>query len=102
MTRKPLPWLTQAFGFSPLIFCSAEQYHVLRLLYRVVQWKGIRNYLILTDAGVYRTVPADSAPFLGVTGAWLAIPVAEFLTLVLTLGMHQTYFRKPGERNYLL
>ena len=40
--------------------------------------------------------------FLGVTGAWLAIPVAEFLTLVLTLGMHQTYFRKPGERNYLL
>lgn len=40
--------------------------------------------------------------FLGVTGAWLAIPVAEFLTLVITLGMHQTYFKKPGERNYLL
>ncbi len=40
--------------------------------------------------------------FLGIVGAWLAIPVAEFLTLILSIGFHRTYFLKPGERNYLL
>ena len=40
--------------------------------------------------------------FLGITGAWLAIPVAEFLTLMLALRLHRTYFIRPGERNYLL
>ena len=37
-----------------------------------------------------------------ITGAWLAIPVAEFLTLVLALQLHRTYFVRPGEKNYLL
>lgn len=40
--------------------------------------------------------------FFGITGAWLAIPVAEFLTLMLALRLHRTYFIRPGERNYLL
>ncbi len=40
--------------------------------------------------------------FLRITGAWLAIPVAEFLTLVLALRLHRTYFIRPGEKNYLL
>ncbi len=40
--------------------------------------------------------------FFGITGAWLAIPVAEFLTLVLALRLHRTYFIRPGEKNYLL
>lgn len=40
--------------------------------------------------------------FFGITGAWLAIPVAEFLTLVLALRLHRTYFVRPGEKNYLL
>ena len=39
--------------------------------------------------------------FFGITGAWLAIPVAEFLTLMLALRLHRTYFIRPGERNYL-
>ena len=40
--------------------------------------------------------------FFGITGAWLAIPVAEFLTLMLALRLHRTYFVRPGEKNYLL
>ena len=40
--------------------------------------------------------------FFEITGAWLAIPVAEFLTLMLALRLHRTYFIRPGERNYLL
>lgn len=40
--------------------------------------------------------------FFGITGAWLAIPVAEFLTLVLALRLHRTYFIRPGGKNYLL
>ena len=40
--------------------------------------------------------------FFRITGAWLAIPVAEFLTLVLALRLHRTYFVRPGEKNYLL
>ena len=40
--------------------------------------------------------------FFGITGAWLAIPAAEFLTLMLALRLHRTYFIRPGERNYLL
>ena len=40
--------------------------------------------------------------FFGITGAWLAIPVAEFLTLLLALRLHRTYFIRPGEKNYLL
>ena len=38
---------------------------------------------------------------LGITGAWIAIPVAEFLTLLITAWMHRTYFLVPGEQNYL-
>ena len=40
--------------------------------------------------------------FFRITGAWLAIPVAEFLTLVLALRLHRTYFIRPGGKNYLL
>ena len=40
--------------------------------------------------------------FFGITGSWLAIPVAEFLTLILALRLHRTYFIRPGEKNYLL
>ena len=39
--------------------------------------------------------------FLGITGAWIAIPVAEFCTLLVTGVMHFVYFWKPGIRNYL-
>ena len=38
---------------------------------------------------------------LGINGAWIAIPVAEFLTLLISVWMHRTYFLVPGERNYL-
>ena len=38
--------------------------------------------------------------FLGITGAWIAVPVAEFLTLILSALMHKKYFLTPGERNY--
>ena len=38
--------------------------------------------------------------FLGITGAWIAVPVAEFLTLILSTLMHKKYFLTPGERNY--
>ncbi len=40
--------------------------------------------------------------FLDVTGAWLAIPVAELMTLLLSLYFHQIYFKRPGRKNYLL
>lgn len=38
--------------------------------------------------------------FLGINGAWIAVPAAEFLTLILSASMHQKYFLKPGKRNY--
>ena len=38
---------------------------------------------------------------LGITGAWIAIPVAEFLTLIISGWMHRRYFLVPGELNYL-
>ena len=38
--------------------------------------------------------------FLGITGAWIAVPVAEFLTLILSALMHKKYFLTPGEWNY--
>ena len=37
----------------------------------------------------------------GINGAWIAIPVAEFLTLLITDWMHRVYFLMPGEQNYL-
>ena len=40
--------------------------------------------------------------FLDVTGAWLAIPVAELMTLLLSLYFHRIYFKRPGRKNYLL
>lgn len=36
-----------------------------------------------------------------ITGAWLAIPVAEFLTLLISGWMHRKYFLVPGRLNYL-
>ncbi len=37
----------------------------------------------------------------GINGAWIAIPVAEFLTLIFSIRMHQKYFWTAGEKNYL-
>ena len=38
---------------------------------------------------------------LGINGAWIAIPVAEFLTFLISGWMHRVYFLVPGEQNYL-
>lgn len=38
---------------------------------------------------------------LGVTGAWIAVPAAELLTLILSAWMHLRYFLVPGKLNYL-
>ena len=40
--------------------------------------------------------------FLDLTGAWIAIPVAEFLTLLLSTIMHVRYFFRPGKQNYFI
>lgn len=37
----------------------------------------------------------------GIVGAWIAVPVAEFLTLIISGGMHRKYFLRPGKQNYL-
>lgn len=39
-------------------------------------------------------------PILGINGAWIAIPTAEFFTLLLSIGMHLKYFLRPGPKNY--
>lgn len=36
-----------------------------------------------------------------IAGAWIAIPVAEFLTMILCGWMHRKYFWISGEKNYL-
>ena len=36
-----------------------------------------------------------------ITGAWLAILVAEFLTMIISGLMHRKYFWLAGEKNYL-
>lgn len=38
--------------------------------------------------------------FLNLTGAWIAVPAAELLTLFISLWMHRKYFWKPGKKNY--
>ncbi len=38
---------------------------------------------------------------LGINGAWIAVPAAELLTLLLTGVMHLKYFLLPGKKNYL-
>lgn len=37
----------------------------------------------------------------GIIGAWIAVPVAEFLTLIISIWMHRRYFWLPGKLNYL-
>lgn len=37
----------------------------------------------------------------GVTGVWISIPVAEFITLILCFVMHLRYFVVPGKQNYI-
>lgn len=39
--------------------------------------------------------------FLGINGAWIAIPVAELITLLLSFRMHLKYFILAGGKNYL-
>lgn len=38
--------------------------------------------------------------FLGINGAWIAVPIAEFFTLLISLYMHQKYFIRAGKQNY--
>lgn len=40
--------------------------------------------------------------FFGVNGAWMAVPVAEFVTLLLSVWMHRKYFFAEGKQNYFL
>ena len=40
--------------------------------------------------------------FIGITGAWIAMPVAELCTLLVTIPIHCKYFLRPGKHNYLL
>ena len=52
---------------------------------------------------VFTTISLLVLPqFLGISGAWLAVPVAEFLTLLLSIGMHWKYFFWEGKQNYFL
>ena len=37
---------------------------------------------------------------IGINGAWTAIPAAEFLTLILSAGMHLKYFIRNNKYNY--
>ena len=37
----------------------------------------------------------------GIVGAWIAVPVTEFLTLMISGWMHRKYFLMPGKLNYL-
>lgn len=37
---------------------------------------------------------------IGINGAWTAIPAAEFLTLILSAGMHLKYFVRNNKYNY--
>lgn len=39
--------------------------------------------------------------FFGVNGVWLAVPAAEFATLLLSVWMHRRYFFAEGRQNYL-
>ena len=39
--------------------------------------------------------------FLGITGAWIAMPVAELCTLLVSIPIHVKYFLRPGKHNYL-
>ena len=38
--------------------------------------------------------------FLGITGVWLAVPAAEFLTLILSGWMHWKYFINKANKQY--
>lgn len=38
--------------------------------------------------------------FLGINGAWIAVPIAEVCTLLVSLYMHQKYFIRSGKQNY--
>ncbi len=40
--------------------------------------------------------------FLGINGAWFAVPVAELMTLLLSVWMHRKYFFAEGKQNYFL
>ena len=40
--------------------------------------------------------------FFGITGVWIAVPVAEILTLLLSVWMHKKYFFSSSSYNYLL
>lgn len=39
--------------------------------------------------------------FLGITGTWIAMPVAELCTLLVSIPIHFKYFLRPGKHNYL-
>lgn len=40
--------------------------------------------------------------FFGVNGAWMAVPVAELVTLLLSVWMHRKHFFAEGKKNYFL
>ena len=40
--------------------------------------------------------------FLGIIGAWIAIPVAEFCTVIISGITHYIYFRRSGKRSYFV
>lgn len=50
---------------------------------------------------IFTTICLLALPhFLGINGAWIAVPIAEICTLLISLYMHQKYFIRSGKQNY--
>ena len=57
--------------------------------------------LNITSSGFFTAALLILPRFLGITGAWIAMPVAELCTLLVSIPIHFKYFLRPGKHNYL-
>lgn len=83
-----------------LLFVQRCQHHIFRIFYRIIQ-RRVSAILSFCRTFVFTAACLLVLPhFLGINGAWIAVPAAEVLTLLISLYMHQKYFMRPGKQNY--
>ena len=92
-----------SIGISPIVGFQygAGNRTKLRQIYRVsFVFVAISSVLIsFSRTLVFIVISLLILPrIFGIFGAWIAVPVAEFLILIISGWMHRKYFRMPGDR----
>ena len=90
-TKDQSTWDLAAVGFR--IFAVNFLFSGINVVSALISFSRTLGFIVVS----LLTLPS----IFGITGAWLAVPVAEFMTMIFSGWMHRKYFWMHRKQNYL-